>query len=139
MPPLILNDLKACILALHHEQGFSAKKICQILDIKKTLAYETLHNHRRFGVTFDVNARQHGHHHTHTSTDLSFIHMLLNQQHTIYLDEIQKQLLSCHGVKVSLPTLPCTLCQLHFSHKDILGKALEHNNCLHVIYMNCIA
>ena len=139
MPPLISNDLKARIPALRHEQGFSVKKICQLLNIKKTLAYETLCNHRRYGVTFDVNARQHGRHRTLTSTDLSFICMLLDNQHTIYLDEIQEQLLLRRGVKVSLPTLTRTLRQLHFTHKDISGKALERNDRLRAIYMNRIA
>src|SRR5882762_7845199 len=139
MPPLISNDLKARIPALRHEQGFSVKKICQLLNIKKTLAYETLCNHCRYGVTFDVNAQQHGHHCTLTSTDLSFICMLLDNQHTIYLDEIQEQLLLRRGVKVSLPTLTRTLRQLHFTHKDISGKALERNDRLRAIYMNRIA
>jgi hypothetical protein len=53
-----------------------------------------------------------------TTTDHSFIRALLNQNHMIYLDEIQEQLLSCHGVKVSITTLCCTLWQLHFTHKD---------------------
>ena len=52
-----------------------------------------------------MNAWKHGHHHTLTSTDLLFICKLLNQQHTIYLDEIQEQLFLCHGAKVSLTTL----------------------------------
>ena len=70
--------------------------------------------------------------------DLAFIQVLLNQKHTVYLDKIQEQLLSCHSVKVSIPTLTHTLCQLHFTHKDVLGKTLEHNDCLCAVYMNCM-
>ena len=109
MPPLISNDLKARIPALCHEQGLIVKKICHILNIKKTLAYQTLHYYRQHGVTHDVNARKPGCHRTLTSTDLSFICKLLNQQHTIYLDGIQEQLLLHHGIKVSLTTLTHTL------------------------------
>ena len=43
------------------------------------------------------------------------------------------------GVKVSLTTLTHTLQQLLFTHKDVSGKALECNKCLHAIYMNHIA
>jgi hypothetical protein len=93
MPPSILNNLKAHILALCHEQGLSVKKICHLLNIKKTLVYQTLHCYHQYGITYNVNVQQHGHCHTLTSTDLLFIPMLLNQQHTIYLDEIQEQLL----------------------------------------------
>ena len=139
MPPLISNNLKAHIPALRHEQCLSVKKICHILNIKKTLAYQTLHYHCQHGVTHDVNAQQPGHHCTLTSMDLSFICKLLNQQHTIYLNEILEQLLLCCCVKVSLTTLTHTLWQLLFTHKDISGKALECNECLHAIYMNHIA
>ena len=54
-------------------------------------------------------------HHALTSVDLAFIHMLLNQKHTMYLDKIQEQLLSHHSMKVSIPTLTCTLRRLHFT------------------------
>jgi transposase-like protein len=56
MPPYISNDLKGRIPALHHEQGYSVKNICQLLNIKKTLVYETLKHHRTFGVPYDPNA-----------------------------------------------------------------------------------
>ena len=42
MPPLISTDLKACIPALHHEQGLSIKKICHILNIKNPGLPDTL-------------------------------------------------------------------------------------------------
>jgi len=95
MPPYISNDLKGRIPALHHEQGYSVKKICQLLNIKKTLVYETLKHHRTFSVPYDPNAQRRGLClRCLTTTDLSFIRALLNQQHTVYLDEVQEQLLS---------------------------------------------
>ena len=106
MPPYISNNLKGRIPALHYEQGYSVKKICQLLNIKKTLAYETLKLHRKFGVPYNPHACQRGLcPHCLTSTDISFVCALLNQQHTIYLDEIHEQLFSLCGVKVSIPTL----------------------------------
>jgi len=140
MPPYISNDLKGRIPTLHYEQGYSIKKICQLLNIKKTLAYEILKLHRKFGVPYNPHARQQGlRPRCLTTTDLSFIHALLDQQHTVYLDEIQEQLLSRRGVKVSISTLMRTLHRLHFTNKDISGKALEHNECDRAIYMNRIA
>ena len=137
MTPFISNDLKAHIPALHHEHGFSVKKICSVLSVRKTLAYETLHHHCTHGITFDLNTQQRGvQHHALTSVDLAFIHMLLNQKHTVHLYEIQEQLLSCCSVKVSIPALTHTLHRLHITHKDILGKALECNNQLCAAYMN---
>ena len=95
MPPYISNDLKGRIPALHHKQGYSVKKICQLLNIKKTLVYETLKHHRTFSVPYDPNAWRRGlRPRCLTTTDLLFIRALLNQQHTVYLDEVQEQLLS---------------------------------------------
>ncbi|KIM76911.1 hypothetical protein PILCRDRAFT_12447 [Piloderma croceum F 1598] len=65
--------------------------------------------------------------------------MPVNEQHTVYLDEIQEQLLSCHGIKVLIPTLTQTLHCIHFTNKDVLGKALKHNDHDCMIYMNYIA
>jgi transposase len=110
MPPYISNDLKGCIPALHYEQGYSIKRICQLLNIKKTLAYDTLKLHRKFDVPYNPHARQRGLcPRCLTTTDLAFIRALLDQQHTVYLDEIQEQLLSRRGVKVSISTLMRTL------------------------------
>ena len=81
-------------------------------------------------------------HHTQTSSRTSPqppAYNYLDQQHTVYLDEIQEQLLSRHGVKVSIPTLTRTLHRLHFSHKQVSGKALERNDRLRAVYMNWIA
>ena len=71
--------------------------------------------------------------------DISFIQGLLHWKHAIYLDKIQEQLLVRQGVKISLSTLTHTLHQLHFSHKDVLGHALERNNELQAVFMNRIA
>ena len=43
------------------------------------------------------------------------------------------------SVKVSISTLMCTLRQLHFTNKDISGKALKCNDRDRTIYMNHIA
>ncbi|KIM72032.1 hypothetical protein PILCRDRAFT_82240, partial [Piloderma croceum F 1598] len=105
----------------------------------KILAYETLKHHWKFGVPYNPHAHQCSLCPCSlTSTDISFIHALLNQQHTVYLDEIQEQLLSCCGIKVSIPTLMQTPHHIHFTNKDVSGKALKHNDRDHAIYMNCI-
>jgi transposase len=139
MPPRTSRDLKAHIPSLHYEQGYNVKEICKLLNVKKTLVYTTLQRQRSFGLSYNKCAqRQHGPRRL-TSTNLSFIRALLNQQHTVYLDEIQAQLFSRRGVRVSVPTLTRTLRRLHFTHKDVSGKALKRNERHHAIYMNRIA
>ena len=55
------------------------------------------------------------------------------------MDEIQEELLLRRGVNVSIPTLTRTLRCLHFTHKDVSGKALERNDRRRAIYMNRVA
>ena len=138
MPTCISNDMKTHIPALPYEQGYSDKKSCQLLAIRKTLVYKTLCLSLP-GTTHNTNVQRHSRPCHLTITDHTFILALLNQQHTVYLDEIQEQLLLCHHVTVSIPTLTWTLCCLHFTHKDVYGKALEHSDHYHVIYMNQLA
>ena len=71
MPPFISNDLKAHMPALHYEQGFSVKSI---LNVRKIMAYETLHHHCIHGVAFNINGQQQGVQCCAlTSVDLAFI------------------------------------------------------------------
>ncbi|KIM73480.1 hypothetical protein PILCRDRAFT_93049 [Piloderma croceum F 1598] len=135
----VSKDVRARIPALHYEFGYDVKKICRLLDIKKSLAYKTLKLHRSHGITAEPRTRQRGRHCKLTTVDQIFILTLLNKQHTVYLDEIQEELLLCCGVNVSIPTLTHTLRHLHFTHKDVSGKALEHNDRYRAIYMNRIA
>ena len=79
MPSFISNNLKARIPDLCHKQGFSVKRICSILNVGKTLAYEILCCHCTHGVAFNLIAHQQGvQHHGLTSVDLAFIQVLLN-------------------------------------------------------------
>ena len=136
--PKASRDIKARIPALHYELGYNVKKIWKFLDIKKSLAYWTLQLHLCHGITVNPHAGRWGRLCNLTTTDHSFMCALLDQQHTVYLDEIQEQLLSHRGVKVSIPTLTCTLHRLHFTHKDVSGKALKCNDRNRAIYMTSL-
>ncbi|KAJ7355939.1 hypothetical protein DFH08DRAFT_659522, partial [Mycena albidolilacea] len=74
-----------------------------------------------------------------TAVDLKFIQALIEQTHTIYLDEIQEKLLTQRDVYVSIMTLLRALHRLHFSHKCVSVRALERNDLLQSAYMNSIA
>jgi hypothetical protein len=50
-------DLKARVPALFHD-GYTVRQICDILDIKKTLAYSCLSNHVRYGATYNIHTRR---------------------------------------------------------------------------------
>jgi transposase len=139
MPPRSVSlDLKARIPILRYLHGFSIKDICEVLGIKKSLAYKTLQFHHTHGTTHNPYARRRGRRRQLDSTDVSFIRALLSQDHTVYLDEIQEQLHTRWNVRVSIPTLTRTLRRMHFTNKDVSSRAYERNEQLRAVFMNNI-
>jgi len=131
--------LKARIPVLHYEFGYKVKDICVLLNIKKTLVYQTLQYTRCYGVAYNNHTRRCGRRRILTSVDLSFIRSLLNRKRCTYLDEIQEQLIICRGVHISIPTLWRSLRRLCISNKCVSARALERNDILRSAFMNRIA
>lgn len=73
------------------------------------------------------DTRKRGRHRKLISTDINFIKLLISEHPTIYLDEIQEQLLTRRSAQISISTLLGTLCHLHLLNKDVSGHALERN------------
>ena len=139
MPPVISRDLKARIPILHLQQGFKVKDVCKLLGVQKSLVYQVLHNHRRYGQIQSPTARFSFHRHRLLApSHVEFIRLLLRQHHTLYLDEIQAELHLRHGVYVSISTLMRTLRRLHFSNKRVSVKALERDELRRAVFMNRI-
>ena len=118
------------------------KEIERILGVRKSMIYQTLNYHRDYGVTYNPMAFSNfprGRPRILSSTDLALIKSLLSQEPTMYLDEIQDELLTRRGAVVSIPTLLRTLRRLHFSHKSVSICALERNDLDRSMYMNQFA
>src|ERR1700735_1422237 len=106
------------------------------------MIYQTLNYHRNYGVTYNPAAFSCfpcGQPCTLTNTDLNLIKSLLSQDPTLYLDELQDELLMHRGVSISIPTLLRSLRRIHFSQKSVSICALERNNMDRSIYMNYFA
>jgi hypothetical protein len=58
------------------------------------------------------------------------MHALLQANPSLYLDELQEQLLVARDVDISIATISRTLRNLALSHKHITKKAAEHNKHL---------
>jgi transposase len=136
--PTASRDLKARIPVLRFEFGLSVKEICKILGIRKSLVYKSLHYHCIYGTTTNPNARSRSGPRKLTQTDLAFIRDMIAQRHTLYLDEIQQELVARRGILVSIPTLTRTLRRLDFSHKKISARAIERNELMRAAFMNKI-
>jgi transposase len=135
----VSRDIKARTPILHYNMGFSVKNIAKVLGIKKSLIYKTLFFFRSHGLTHNPSAAQQRRHRLLTSIDILFIRGLLRQRHTMYLDEIQEQLIIQRGVKISLSSLSRCVHRLRFTHKCVLGRALERNSQLRAVFMNRMA
>jgi transposase len=135
-------DLKERIPYLRYVEGFKVKEIERILGVKKSMIYQTLNYYRNYGVAFNPRAFSNfsrGRRRILTSTDLNLIKALLDQEPTMYLDELQDELLTRRGAVVSIPTLLRSLRRLHFSRKSVSVRALERNDLDRSIYMNQFA
>ena len=135
-------DLKEHIPYLRYVERFKVKEIERILGVKKLMIYQTLNYHRDYGVTYNPMAFSNSscrQHRVLTSTDLDLIKSLLSEEPTMYLDELQDELHTHRGTDVSILTLLCLLCCLHFSQKAISIQALECNDLERSIYMNQFA
>ena len=54
------HDLKARVPILFHDYGYKVKEIVTILGLSKSLVYNCLKNHARFGVAHNPHLRQDG-------------------------------------------------------------------------------
>lgn len=135
----VSQDLKARIPVLFYDQGYSAKEICGILGIKKSLVYQALAYFKAYGVAHNPLARKSGRRRLLSVADVNLVSALVNRRHTIYLDEIQDELYQERGVFVSIPTLCRTLRRLDFTRKIVSARALERNDLLRSAFMNKIA
>ena len=103
------------------------------------MIYQTLDYHRNHGITYNLMAFLYfscGQPHILADTDLNLIKSLLSQEPMMYLNELQDELLTCHGAVVSIPTLLRWLHHLNFSCKSVCIHALEHNDLDCSMYMN---
>jgi transposase len=135
----VSRDLKARVPILHYEQGLSVKKICKLLGIKKSLAYQTLVYSRTYGLHYNPHAYRSGRRRHLSPTDVDFVSSILRRRHCSYLAEIQDELAIERGVSVSITTLLRTLQHLHFSRKCVSARALERNDMQCSAFMNRIA
>ena len=105
----VFRNLKDHIPYLCYVEGFKVKEIERILSFKKSMIYQTLNYHRNYSVVFNPTAFSNFSQQQQlcilTSMDLNLIKALLDQEPSMYLDELQDELLTCCRTVVSIPTL----------------------------------
>jgi transposase len=136
MPRPISRDLKARVPVLQR-RGYSVQQICDVLGIKKTLAYNILRFNRDYGTVFNPQGYQRrGRRRCLNGGDVTFLRVYIVQNPTALLDEIQLALCNCRGVHVTIPTVVRTLKQVAISKKQVSVRAVERNELLCAVFMN---
>ena len=125
------NDLKARIPVLRFEFGL-CKRNMQGPWHPENSRYKTLHYYCLHGTT--SNPSTFGQRKL-TQVDFAFIRDMIAQHHSLYLDEIQEELLAHRGTLVSIPTLAQALCRLDFLHKKVSARALERNEIIRTAFI----
>jgi len=140
MPPWTVSyDLKLHIPVLRHVYGYSIQKICEVLSIRKSPIYKTLQLYATLADVANPNSCTAGCHRSLNHEDINYIKSHCHLHGSVFLDELQSDLLSRCDVKVSLSTLFRTLQRLGITHKKVSCHALEQNDEKCAAFMNNLA
>ena len=140
MPPRVVSyDLKLRIPVLRRVHGYSINKICEVLGIRKSLVYKTLHLYATLSDVASPNLRTAGRRCSLNYEDINYIKSHSHLHSSAFLDELQSDLLSRRGVKVSMSTLFRTLRRLGIIRKKVSRCSLERNDEKRATFMNNLA
>jgi transposase len=119
----VSHKLKARIPVLFYDQKYTIDQICNILRVKKSLVYKSLHYFHLYRTAHNPHAHKGGRNRTLSLVDIKFLTALVDQPHSIYLHEIRHALSKHRGRAVSITTISRALHQLNFSQKCVSIKA----------------
>ncbi|OAX34656.1 hypothetical protein K503DRAFT_428891 [Rhizopogon vinicolor AM-OR11-026] len=140
MPPRTVSyDLELHIPVLRHVYGYSIKKICEVLGIRKFLVYKTLQLYAALANVANPNSRTAGRRRSLNHKDINYIKSHCHLHGSVFLDELQSDLLTRRDVKVSLSILFRTLQRLGITRKKVSRRALERNDEKRAAFMNNLA
>jgi transposase len=112
------------------EQHMTAREIAILAGCSESTVYDVLRLHRDYGQVNNPFARTKGRARILSQADIHYIHALLQANPSLYLDELQEQLLAARDVDISIATISRTLRNIALSHKQVTKKAAERNEHL---------
>ncbi|KAG2147736.1 uncharacterized protein EDB93DRAFT_1146396 [Suillus bovinus] len=112
MSPHLTEQLRERIIVWHFQRQKKIAEIAQLAGCSWRSIYKILTLHRDFGQTRNPFVRRRSKPRTLNQQNLSFITFILDANPTLFLDEIQEQLLEARNVEVSIPTLSRSLHRL---------------------------
>ena len=129
MAPQISESVCERILAWRderkHPQEMADLTGCSLRTVYYLLSYD-----QDYGTTTNPFVRTSGCPHSLIIGDINYLTSLIAAWPKIYLDELQEDLLSTHGIDVSLATISRALRQWEMSNKNVASAALQRNELL---------
>ena len=109
------------------------RTVADIFNVSVGLVHRVVNLHGRYGQVTDPYAQPRCRHRILTFADEDYIRTLIEARSSIYLDEIQGELLAEHGVHVSLATISRALTPMQCSKKSLSRRAAENNEELRTL------
>ena len=109
MAPLTSNEMREKMVIWQFKEHKTAAEIARLASCSESTVYDVLRLHREYGQVTNPYAHPRGHPRILQMADIEYIHSLVLANPSLYLDELQEQLLSVRDVDVSLSTISCTI------------------------------
>ena len=126
-------DLKERVVR-SYLQGETMRSVADTFNVSLGFVHRVVNLHRTFGEVTDPYAIPRRGRRIVTATDEGFIRSLTRTRPSIYLDEIQHELETRHGVFVSIATISRTLARMEISKKSLSRSAAERNEELRTLW-----
>ena len=111
MTPALSDDLKIRIVSWYFEEGLTYREIRDRANCSIGLISKVMSNYSAHGQVTNPFSKQTGRPTKIQDGDVEYISSLIEANPVLYLDEIQHQLLSTHGIEMSISSLSCLLIQ----------------------------
>ena len=131
-----LSDISSQVAVLRHQHKMPVKVICNVLGVKTSYAYSTLHCNLLQPKPGTKTSRCCPH--ILDSTDMNYVCRTFQRSHSLYLDKLRDDIALNQGKHVSITTTWRALQQLDYTWKQLKGIAKEHNEMRHHAFMNAI-
>lgn len=126
-------DLRGRIVQYYH-QGETMRTVADTFNVSVGFVHHVVDLHRKYGQITDPYAQPRRGHRILTLADEDYIRTLVEARPSIYLDEIQEELLTERGAGASLATISRTLTRMQCSKKSLSRRAAERNEELRTLW-----
>jgi len=134
MTPAISDDLKIRIVSWYFDEGLNYREIRDRAKCSTGLISKVIHNYCSYGQVTNPFSKRTGRVSKNQDGAVEYISSLIEANPVLYLDEIQRRLLSMRGVEMSISSLSRLLIQYGLTRKHTQKAAAERDEELRTIW-----